>query len=184
MTSLTPWQTVGPYFALALPSPGQGQPLSSDHPGIRIRIEGAVLDGDGQAVPDALIETWQADAGGRFPVGAAMSSLPPSFIGFARVPTDDAGRFSIDTVMPGHVDGPSATRQAPHLVVSVLARGLLGRLVTRAYFEGHPGNPTDPILGLVPEARRSTLIATGTAPNRFHFDIRLQGPNETVFFDV
>ncbi len=184
MSPLTPWQTVGPYFAVAIPSPGQNRPFPSGYPGERIRIEGLVLDGNGQPIPDALIETWQADADGRFPSGATISDNRPSFVGFAQVPTDDSGRFGFETVMPGQVEAPTGTVQAPHLAVSVLARGILGRLATRLYFEGHPANATDPILSLVPGPRRSTLMATRTAPNRFHFDIRLQGPNETVFFDV
>ena len=156
-------------------------------PGIHIRIEGRVLDGEGNVLPDALIETWQADGEGRYAHPA--DGRPPasnSFRGFGRCPTAKDGTYHIATVKPGGVPGPSGTMQAPHLNVSVLARGVLKRLFTRIYFAGDPANASDPILALVPADRRDTLMAKPDpkAPNVFRFDIRLQGADETVFFDA
>jgi protocatechuate 3,4-dioxygenase alpha subunit len=100
------------------------------------------------------------------------------------VSTTGDGRFAFTTVMPGRVPGPDGRWQAPHLLVSVLARGILTRLATRIYFEDEPGNADDPVLGLVPDERRGTLVARRAEPNRYVFDVVLQGPGETVFFDV
>ena len=176
MADLTPFQTVGPYFALAVPAPGQ-QPFP-DHAGPRIRIEGILTDGAGAPVPDGLIETWQADPAGRYHRHDGDGS------GAGRIPTDDQGRFVIDTLRPDQVPGPEGRPQAPHLVFRVLARGILTRLVSRIYFEDEPSNESDPVLSLVPLARRSRLIARQVAAGRFRFDIVLQGREETVFFDV
>ncbi len=136
-----------------------------------------MTDGAGDPVPDGLIETWQADPAGSY-------RRDGGFDGAGRIPTDDQGCFVVDTVMPGSVPGPGGRPQAPHLVVGVLARGVLTRLVTRIYFEAEPGNDADPILALVPPERRDRLIARRVAADRFRFDITLQGPGETVFFDV
>jgi protocatechuate 3,4-dioxygenase alpha subunit len=183
MADLTPFQTVGPYFAIAMPAPGIWRLAGPAVAGERIRVEGRVLDGAGQPVPDALIETWQADAEGRYP-DPAEPDRGDGFAGFGRVPTDEAGGFAFETVRPGAVPGPLGALQAPHLLVSVLARGILTRLVTRIYFEDEPTNATDPVLRLVPAARRSTLLARRSADGPFRIDLVLQGPNETVFFDV
>ncbi len=177
MSDLTPFQTVGPYFAI-LPLAGEESAAAPGAPGRSIAIEGIVRDGAGAIVPDALIETWQADAAGRF------DAADPTFRGFARAATDDSGRYEVRTVMPGPVEGPEGRAQAPHVLVSILARGILTRLITRIYFADDPANWADPILSLVPEARRATLVATSPAPDRYRFDIVLQGPGETVFFDV
>lgn len=177
MAELTPFQTVGPFFAI-LPLAGEESAATPGAPGRSISIEGVVRDGAGAVVPDALIETWQADAAGRF------DAADPTFRGFARAATDDSGRYQIRTVMPGPVGGPQGRAQAPHVLVSILARGILTRLVTRIYFAGEPANAADPLLSLVPEARRGTLLANSLAPNQYRFDIILQGPGETVFFDV
>lgn len=176
MADLTPFQTVGPFFAV-LPLAGEESAASPGAPGRSIAIEGIVRDGAGAIVPDALIETWQADAAGRF-------DATPAFRGIARAATDESGRYQLRTVMPGPVAGPAGRAQAPHVLVSILARGILTRLVTRIYFVGEPANAADPILSLVPEARRATLVANSRAPDQYHFDIVLQGPGETVFFDV
>ncbi len=178
MADLTPFQTIGPYFAVAMPAPGHDRLADDSVPGERIRLEGRLLDGAGDPRPDGLIETWQADAKGHFRASG------DGFVGFGRVPTDSAGGFGLDTVRPGPVPGPAGTIQAPHLLVSVLARGILTRLVTRIYFSDEPANRSDPVLALVPEARRHTLIANRTADGTFRIDLILQGPNETVFFDV
>jgi protocatechuate 3,4-dioxygenase alpha subunit len=183
---ITPSQTIGPFFAYALTPRAYGGPEIATETvagegvaGERIRIEGVVYDGDGLPVGDAMIETWQADAQGCFhPAGNA------GFTGFGRMETTAAGGFFIETIRPGPVPGADGAPQAPHLSVSVFARGLLVRLATRIYFEDEPANAQDPVLALVPAARRGTLIAKRGADGVFRFDIRLQGEDETVFFAV
>jgi protocatechuate 3,4-dioxygenase alpha subunit len=153
--------------------------------GERVRIEGRVLDGDGGGVPDALLEVWQASAHGRYAHPEDVQPLPidPGFTGFGRVATDATGRFQFATVKPGSVPGPRGSRQAPHILVSLFARGLMRRLVTRLYFPNDPANAGDFVLGLVPVARRATLIARARTEGVVEWDVVLQGPNETVFFD-
>src|SRR5262249_37999362 len=148
------------------------------------RITGRLLDGAGEPVPDGMIETWQADPDGGFghpddPRGATANG----FRGFGRSLTDSDGRFAIPTVKPGPLPAQDGGPEAPHLDVSVFARGLLDRLVTRIYFPGDPANDTDPVLSTVDPARRATLVAESTVEG-YRFDIRLQGPDETVFFAV
>ncbi|MCD0447515.1 protocatechuate 3,4-dioxygenase subunit alpha [Glycomyces sp. A-F 0318] len=162
--ALTPAQTVGPFYGFALPYPGG--PVVVE--GGELRLSGAVLDGAGDPVPDALVEVLQADVRGRLDSGL-----------FGRCPTAPEGRFAFTTVRPG----PTADGCAPHLAVIVHARGLLLHLHTRVYFPGEPLNAADPVLAKVPDARRGTLIAA-EAEDGYRFDIRLQGPDETVFFDV
>lgn len=183
---LTPSQTVGPFFAYALtprayggPELATGQMAPDGVAGERIRIEGAVFDGDGAPVGDAMIEFWQADPQGRF-----HARDNAGFTGFGRVETATDGGFVVETVRPGALPGPGGTRQAPHIGVSVFARGVLVRLMTRIYFSDDPANAADPILALVSPVRRSTLIAQRGPDGVFRFDIRLQGPDETVFFDA
>jgi protocatechuate 3,4-dioxygenase alpha subunit len=155
---------------------------TDDTSGARIRLEGRVLDGDGEVVPDALIELWQADAEGRYnhpadPRGAA----DPGFSGFGRAGTDDAGRWWFDTIKPGpHGSG------APHINVIVFARGLLDRLLTRFYFSDEAANADDPLLGSLPPDRRATLVAERAEEGEavtYRIDIVLQGEGETVFFE-
>ena len=184
----TPSQTVGPFLALGLPWPDGPQVVPPGTPGA-FWISGRLLDGAGQPVPDGLVETWQADPAGRFnhpddPRGAVSPAIP-GFRGFGRCPTDRDGRWRIHTVKPGVLPGPGATTQAPHLDVSVLARGLLHRVVTRIYFADEPtANAADPVLtSLAEPADRATLLAAPT-PDGYRFDIRLQGAGETVFFDL
>ena len=194
MPERTPSQTVGPYLHLALAPTGYnfrelfGATLAAPGlPGTHIRIEGRLSDGEGNVLPDALVEIWQADAQGRYahPAdGRALSSN--SFRGFGRAPTDQEGAYAFATVKPGAVPGPDGTTQAPHINVSIFARGVLKRLFTRIYFAGETANATDPILALVPTDRRHTLMAQPDAarPGVFRFDIRLQGEDETVFFEA
>jgi protocatechuate 3,4-dioxygenase alpha subunit len=182
----TPSQTVGPYFAIGLPWDRGPNAVADGTPGL-IRISGTVYDGAGVPVPDAMIETWQADPAGRFADlhGYGEQSELDGFRGFARSGAEDGdGTFEILTVKPGPVPGPSATTQAPHIDVSVLARGMLHRCVTRIYFaDESAANASDPVLAAVPADRRQTLIAEPT-DDGYTIDIRLQGPEETVFFDL
>ena len=176
MAGITPFQTVGPFFDFGLTVPGADTIASAEAAGRRISVEGQVLDGARQPVPDALLEIWQADAEGQYGAG-------PGFAGFGRSGTDDSGRFAVTPIVPGRVAGPDG-RQAPHLLVGVLARGLQTRLVTRIYFADQPSNEEDPVLRLVPASRRATLLAEPVAGDRYRFDLVLQGEGETVFFDV
>jgi protocatechuate 3,4-dioxygenase alpha subunit len=169
----TPSQTVGPYLGIGLPWPDGPDVVADNTPGA-FWIHGEIRDGAGALVQDALVETWQADPDGRF--GGA-------FRGFGRCPTDDDGRYAIRTRKPGPVAAPGGGLQAPHLDVSVFARGLLHRVVTRIYFADEPANATDPVLMSVPEQRRSTLIALPDGDG-YRFDIHLQGEHETVFFEL
>jgi protocatechuate 3,4-dioxygenase alpha subunit len=182
----TPSQTVGPYFGFALPWDGGPFAVAAGTPGA-VSIEGTLRDGAGAPVPDGLIETWQADPDGRFPHpddprGAVAYD---GFRGFARCETDAAGGYRILTLKPGPVPGPGGTTQAPHLCVSVFARGLLRRLVTRIYFgDEAERNVEDPVLAsLGGEADRGTLLAAPVASG-YRFDINLQGADETLFFAV
>jgi protocatechuate 3,4-dioxygenase, alpha subunit len=186
VSGLTPFQTLGPFFDFGLVIRDGGIVAQPDAQGRHVLIEGVVRDGEGAVVADALVEVWQANARGKYrhPADAQDRPLDPAFDGFGRVATDDSGHFSFKTVVPGSVPGPDGKLQAPHLAVGVLARGVLTRLVTRLYFEDEPSNAEDPILALVPAERRSTLLAKRVAPERYRFDIRLQGEGETVFFDV
>ncbi|HEY7457665.1 MAG TPA: protocatechuate 3,4-dioxygenase subunit alpha [Xanthobacteraceae bacterium] len=197
MSNETPSQTVGPYFAIGLtPQIFARRPIATsaicgpDTPGEQIRLAGQVLDGAGQPVEDAMIEVWQADADGRYahPADQRPGSLrDPTFRGFGRAGTNATGDFCFDTVKPGAVPGPGNTLQAPHLNVIVFSRGMLTHAFTRVYFDDEAtANETDPVLSLVDQARRGTLIArrknspTGTT---YRFDIHLQGKSETVFLD-
>ncbi|MDG4767149.1 protocatechuate 3,4-dioxygenase subunit alpha [Solwaraspora sp. WMMD406] len=185
LRDLTPAQTVGPYLGIGLPWPDGPFVVVEGTPG-GVWLRGRLLDGAGDPVPDGLIETWQADPQGRFdhpddPRGAVAT---PGFRGFGRCPTDNTGEYAIHTRKPGPVPGPGGVLQAPHVDVSVFARGLLHRVVTRIYFPDEiEANAADPLLAEVPPQRRDTLIATA-GPDGYRFDIRLQGQHETVFFAV
>ncbi len=165
----TPGQTIGPFFAFALPYEGDSQLVPPGHPGA-VQFTGLVLDGDDVAVPDALIEIWQPDSEGR--VVARAGSLRRdgfTFTGWGRAATDNSGRFSFATLRPGG--------ETPFFAMTVFARGLLHRLFTRAYL---PGYPPDRLLSSLPENRRRTLVALDDGA-RLTFDIKLQGADETVF---
>jgi protocatechuate 3,4-dioxygenase, alpha subunit len=171
--SETPSQTVGPFLAIGLPWPDGPLVVPLGTPDA-FWIRGDVRDGGGQVVEDALVETWQADPDGRF---------GGTFRGFGRCPTDKDGRYGIHTRKPGPVPAPGGGFQAPHIDVSIFARGLLQRVVTRIYFADEPANAADPVLASVPEERRGTLIAERHGDG-YRFDIRLQGADETVFFAI
>jgi protocatechuate 3,4-dioxygenase alpha subunit len=174
--AVTPSQTVGPFFAIGLPWPAGPFVVAQDEPGAVV-IAGVVLDGEARPIPDAVIETWQADEHGAF-------GEREGFRGFARVPTGDSGTWAIRTVKPASVPGPGGVPQAPHIDVSVFCRGLLHRCVTRIYFaDEEAANAGDPILATVPPDRRDTLLARPT-DDGYRFDIHLQGDGETVFFEA
>ncbi len=181
----TPSQTVGPYLAIVLPWTDGPDVVAPGSPG-RITINGRLTDGAGESVPDGLIEVWQADPQGRFdhpddPRGAARHD---GFRGFGRCPTDADGRFHFHTVKPGPLpDGADGT-EAPHLDVSVFARGLLHRLVTRIYFPDETANAGDAVLGTLSPDERGRLIADAQDDGTLRFDIRLQGEDETPFFQI
>lgn len=184
----TTWQTVGPFFRIGLEHLYTADIAGEGVAGDRVRIEGRILDGDGAPVPDAVIELWQANALGKYahPEDTQDKPLEQGFRGFGRIPTDDNGYFRFSTIKPGTVPGPDNTLQAPHLVVSIVMRGLMRGLVTRAYFANDPHNRADPILQLVPADRRHTLMLRQSAhdPTFLRWTIHLQGDfDETVFFD-
>ncbi|WP_422768828.1 protocatechuate 3,4-dioxygenase subunit alpha [Plantactinospora sp. WMMC1484] len=182
-SELTPSQTVGPFLHIGLPWPDGPEVVPPATPGA-ILISGRVTDGAGEPVPDALIETWQADRNGRFPHPDDPRGPVYGFRGFGRCPTDERGLYRIHTVKPGLLPAPDGRTEAPHINVSVFGRGLLDRLVTRLYFPDEAANDTDPVLAGLPDAaRRATLIAIA-APGGYVFDIVLRGESETVFFDV
>jgi protocatechuate 3,4-dioxygenase alpha subunit len=190
---ITPSQTVGPFFAYVLTPKAYGYPelvtnemATSDAAGTRIRIEGCVIDGDGEPVIDAMLELWQSDGEGRFASETGRPGSNAGFTGFGRSDVDSNGFYFFETVKPGIVPGPNGAAQAPHIDVGIFARGLLRRLFTRIYFNDEAANATDPILALVPEERRTTLIAVRRergGQTVYEFNIRLQGDNETVFFE-
>ncbi|AIO36444.1 protocatechuate 3,4-dioxygenase, alpha subunit [Burkholderia cenocepacia] len=197
MTTLkqTPSQTVGPYFAYGLCPQQYDYDLKSlftptiaapHAEGEHVLLVGQVFDGDGKVVSDAILEFTQADGAGRYP--ASRNDIASTgFTGFARVGTgtDAQHRFVVETVKPGRI----AADEAPHINVTVMMRGILTHAFTRVYFDDEAAaNATDPVLNLVPAERRATLVAKRDAqpgrPTVYRFDIRMQGPEETVFFDV
>ena len=173
---LTPSQTAGPYLSIGLlREPVPTELVSSADPRA-IRIQGRLLDGAGEGVPDGMVEIWQADGDGRY--GA------DGFHGFGRSGTEDAGRFEFVTVKPGRVPWPDGGLQAPHLAVGIFARGLLKRVVTRLYFPDEAeANDQDPVLSALSPAQRESLVAV-PGDGGVLFDIRLQGPAQTTFFAV
>ena len=186
-TPATTSQTVGPYFKIGLLHLYQQELAGAETEGERITIQGRVLDGEGNPVPDAILEIWQADAKGNYllPENGESSVGSGRFIGFGRIPTDATGSFCFSTIRPGSVQAPDGSQQAPHIAVSLFMRGLLRRLVTRIYFSGDSMNDSDFILKRVDKDRRATLLATlvTNQENILEWNVNLQGVNETVFFD-
>jgi protocatechuate 3,4-dioxygenase, alpha subunit len=180
-------QTIGPFFSIGLTRIKQDNLVGEGVSGERVTIAGRMFDGDGAPVPDGLLEIWQANAHGKYahPEDDQNKSLETGFKGYGRVMTDDQGRFQFTTIKPGSVPAPDGKAQAPHIAVSVFARGLEKRLVTRIYFPEEPGNSSDFALNLVEPGRRETLIARKVAnkSGTLEWNIILQGPGETVFFD-
>ena len=187
---LTPSQTVGPFFSFGLTTKKTSVRCiaAPQAKGERMLLMCRVLDGDGAPVPDAMIEIWQADTEGRYghPDDAQHETGDPGCAGFGRMGTAEDGSCEFETIRPGRVPGPGGVLQAPHLSVAVFARGMLKQLYTRIYFAGDPANHEDPVLALVPEDRRETLMAhpNSVRPEAWRFDVHLQGEQETVFFDV
>ena len=178
-------QTVGPYLHIGLTwlvTPAIARPGVK---GERVTIQGRLIDGNGRGVNDGMVEIWQANAHGKYahPDDRQKKPLQKGFKGFGRVPTDARGAFRFSTIKPGRVPGPHGKLQAPHLVVSVFMRGLLKHLATRIYFPDEASNAEDPVLKLVPAARRPTLIARPRSRGVLEWNIVLQGKGETVFFD-
>lgn len=184
---LTASQTIGPYYLNGLPE----IPIlaTDDIPGDRISITGTVFDGGGEIVSDTMIEIWQANSRGKYdhPEDDQDRQTTPGFKGFGRVFVDGEAKFDLQTIKPGAVAWMDSGNQAPHINVSVFARGVLRRMATRIYFADEPANAEDPVLNLIKdEARRSTLLAQ-PVPDKagsYTWDIILQGDGETVFFEI
>jgi protocatechuate 3,4-dioxygenase alpha subunit len=203
MLTETASQTAGPYLHIGMAPQSAGIDARCDErwqvlagkgaQGERIRLEGMIFDGTGSVVRDALVEIWQADANGRYdhPEDRREGKpLDPAFRGFGRAAADfETGLWWFETVKPGKVPGRHGTVMAPHLNVTIFARGINIHLNTRIYFADEAeANAQDPVLRLVEqEARRQTLLARREEREGrvvYRFDIRLRGENETVFFDV
>lgn len=182
----TPSQTIGPFLSIQVPYDGEERLVAENDPDA-IHLRGSVYDGDGQVVDDALVEIWQANRAGRYAHPEDRREeipLEEGFAGFGRCATDAEGRFEFITVKPGRVPGTDGRLQAPHFDVSVFARGLLKRLVTRIYCPDEAeANAEDPVLCSIAEPGRQTLVAIAEEGG-LRFDIRLQGDGETVFFVV
>ena len=188
MMDQTPSQTVGPFFHIGLARERQDVLVDEETRGQRILIKGRVTDGEGNAVPDAVLEIWQADAGGVYdhPADPRRADADPHFAGFGRAPTDDDGRYRFKTVKPGLVPGDGGETQAPHVNLRVFARGMLIHATTRIYFPNETTNGDDPVLNAVAPPRRGTLIASDVSGDdlpTYRFDVVLQGEDETVFLD-
>lgn len=195
----TPSQTAGPYVHIGLAPGAAGFQIfdrelgwdiaGPDAPGVRIKVEGLVIDATGAPIKDVLLEVWQADANGIFahPEDPRFDRVAPGFRGWGRVITDfDTGLWSFETIKPGAVPGRQGKTQAPHLSLWIVARGINIGLNTRMYFpEDEALHAADPVLGLIEQRHRvATLIAERTGPGAYRFDIRLQGDKETVFLDI
>jgi len=181
-------QTVGPFFSIGLCPfiPNNFVPAQVPVGTKVVTLRGRVLDGDGSAVPDAVLEIWRADETGLYSDASSSRGHDrgvPS--GFARIPTNDHGEFAFQTIKPGAVQGAKGEIHAPHLAVLVFMRGLQKHLLTRIYFPDEAANEKDAVLAAVPAERRNTLIAVPDGnQNELHWDIRLQGDGETVFFEA
>jgi len=180
MVAATASQTAGPYWHI-IDFPEWADLLRANGPnagaaGQRITLVGRITDGEGASVVDALVEIWQAGPDGRY---------DGAFHGFGRCASDAEGCFRFTTLKPGPVPGLGNAQQAPHIALTIFARGLMKHVTTRLYFADEPLNATDPVLNLIEDpARRATLIARPASENVWHLDIRLQGEGETVFLDL
>ena len=186
---LTASQTIGPFFHEDHLPVAWATMARERTMGERITLEARLVDGAGEPVAGATVEIWQANAAGRYdhPEDLQDKPLDPAFHGFGRCLSDQDGIVRFRTILPGPVPGRGNSLQAPHVSLSIFARGLLNRLATRIYFEGNPLNEADPVLSRLPdEAARRSLLARprGGRPPVWRIDICLQGADETVFFEV
>ena len=183
---LTPSQTIGPFYWGTIVKSYRADLAPPGVAGERIEVVLKLHDAEGAIVPDGLFEIWQANSHGRYNHPDDRRNLPldAGFEGYGRASTftDGCGQFS--TVRPGRVPWPEGGLQAPHINLSIFARGLLNRVATRLYFDGDPALKEDPVLKMVEPARRGTLIARLDGEGRWQLPIHLGGPKETVFFDV
>ena len=184
--ALTPSQTVGPFYWGTLVNSCHAELAPAGVAGERIELVLQLHDVQGAVVPDGVFEIWQANSHGRYNHPDDRRNLPldAGFEGYGRASTFTDGTARFGTVRPGRVPWPAGGLQAPHINVSIFARGVLNRLATRLYFDGDPALADDPVLKLVDPARRDTLIAKRDAAGAWRLPIHLGGPNETVFFDV
>jgi len=181
-------QTVGPFFHFGLTHGVSSCIAEAWAPGEHLRLRVRVTDGAGDPVPDAMVEVWQANPDGKYvePPARDGRTPPPDFRGYARQGTNANGTCEFETVKPGRLPDGQGGLQAPHLCLCLFARGMLRQLHTRVYFEGDSTLGEDAALARVPEERRATLLArevSGEA-GAWRFDIRMQGEQETVFFDL
>jgi protocatechuate 3,4-dioxygenase alpha subunit len=180
-------QTVGPYVRIGF-EPWSIEDLApAGVTGERVTLSGRVTDGDGKPINDGVVEIWQANAQGKYahPEDAQDKPVDARFRGFGRSLTGADGSYRFATIKPGRVPGPGGVLQAPHVVVTIFMRGLLKHLITRVYFPDDPANAEDPVLNLVPADRRATLIARRSSGDKsaLEWSVRVQGQEETVFFD-
>jgi protocatechuate 3,4-dioxygenase alpha subunit len=189
----TPSQTAGPYVHIGLMPTYAGNagyydeeigtsPIADGAKGEVIEIVGSVFDGTGWAMRDALLESWQPDADGKFP---GQEGADPAVTGHCRFAADaDTGEFTLRTVKPGKVAQRGGGFAAPHISVWICARGINIGLQTRIYFEDED-NSADPLLARIEQRPRvDTLIAKKIGEGKYRFDVRLQGEGETVFLDI
>ena len=195
MLKETPSQTAGPYVHIGcvpnfaeiegvFPTDLGASMKTGPVAGTEVTVFGRVFDGTGTPLRDAMIEIWQADGAGIFP---GRDNADPNFTGFGRSAGDaETGEFRFETVKPGQVPYPDGRLQAPHITFWIVARGINVGLHTRMYFEDEPeANAADPILSRVEhQVRVPTLLAKAQGKGRYLFDIHLQGPQETIFFDI
>jgi protocatechuate 3,4-dioxygenase, alpha subunit len=180
-------QTVGPFFHFGLTTnEALGVMIGPDTPGDRIAVRIRIIDGAGAAVPDALVELWQANAAGTYVQAPDHANSAPgqSFRGWGRLPTSADGSCEFQTIRPGRVRADDGQLQASHINICVFMRGLLRHLFTRVYFDGDPDLTDDGAWRVVPAERRHTLLARRAGSLRWDFDIHLQGEHETVFFNI
>ena len=194
----SPSQTAGPYVHIGCTPNFSGIEIyggdlgasmkTGPVQGQEITLHGTVYDGTGAPLREAMVEIWQADAAGLFPsANETRGQADPNFTGWGRAPSNmETGEFVFETVKPGTVPWPDGRMQAPHISAWVVARGINIGLQTRIYFEDEAeANAADPILTRIEhQSRVPTLLATKTGDGDYRFDIHLQGPNETIFFDI
>ncbi len=193
----SPSQTAGPYVHIGCVPNFAGitgvydsdlgaSMLRNGVEGEQITVTGTVFDGTGTPLKDAMIEIWQADADGIYASGDPRGASDPNFSGWGRAAGDyDTGVWTFKTIKPGAVPFPDGRMMAPHISFWIVARGINIGLQTRMYFPDEPMNDTDPWLTRIEQRNRiPTLVAKQSEPGTYTFDIHLQGPNETIFFDV